>query len=1110
MADGAQFSRLVVVGSSAGGIEALATLVGTLTVDFPAPLVVAQHLSPARPSGLAEILAARSALPVKTVEDRQPMEPGTVFVVPPGRHVEISDHELSLAPRAPSDGHRSQPSIDLLLTTAADIFGEGLIAVILTGTGSDGAAGARDVKAAGGTVVIQNPITAAEPEMPLSLAPSIVDVAADVEAIGPLLKDLLSGDFSPNRPEEDDQFQAFLRQLREQSGLDFAGYKTPTIMRRLKQRMASTGTADLGAYIRYLEANPAEYQRLASSFLIKVTQFFRDPELFDYLAEEALPRLIDEARPRRELRVWSAGCATGEEAYSVAILIADLLGDELEGMTVRIFATDLDADAVAFARRGVYPASAVATVSPERLARYFKPADGSYEVTKQLRSLVVFGQHDLGQRAPFPRIDLALCRNVLIYFAPELQKRTLQLFAFSLRDGGYLVLGKAETVTPLAAMFALEQLRLKVYRRVGERVLIASARIRDAIPRPLAMPVLRPSKMQTDQAAVRLQRERVTRTRPFAEQAEGLLHGFPIGIVIVDRRYDIVLINAVARHLLGIHTPAIGEDLIHLVLVQNAPLIPLRAAIDAAFRGEDARGVYPVETAETAVGETRYVEIACHPRRLAGGDGGADAVMLLVTDVSQGEQARREAVGAAQGEREARDRLEAQLARLAEANRRIVEANRELTTLNAELRAANHEFLVVNEEVQAATEEVETLNEELQATNEELETLNEEFQATIEELNTTNDDLEARSIELQDLTQTLDEQRRASEAARARLEAILVGMGDAVLVQDGDEQTVLTNAAYDAIFDGRDLATALTREDGKPLPASENPIRRAAAGESFRAEYLGAPAGEERRWFEATGAPVRVAGGVIDGGVVVIRDISERSLRRLQDRFMALASHELRTPLTALRVALQLLARQIVEDRQRRRVTVALEQAERLQSYIDDLMDVARLQTGKLNVVRVPIRLDAIVRTAVATAELLSTSQRIDLDATGAGDLSISGDARRLEQVVLNLLTNAITYAPDTERVDVRLRRDGDWAELAVRDHGPGISEADQTRVFTRFSQIERDGRRARGGLGLGLFIAKEIVTAHDGTIAITPTDGVGTTFTIRLPLLVADAALPG
>jgi two-component system CheB/CheR fusion protein len=668
--------------------------------------------------------------------------------------------------------------------------------------------------------------------MPQSLAPNTVDIVANLDAIGPLLQDLATGQYTPSRS-DDRPLHALLEQLRDRSGIDFNSYKMPTILRRLQRRMVATGTERLNDYLRYIGNHPEEYRRLVSSFLIKVTEFYRDPDLFRYLEEEVLPGLIDSARQTgNELRLWSAGCATGEEAYSLALMLVDLLGDLLEQVHVRIFATDLDIDAINFARRGVYPASALAHLPSALIERHFNRLGDEYEIKKRVRSLVIFGQHDLGQRAPFPRIDLALCRNVLIYFTPELQRRALQLFAFSLRENGHLVLGKAESTSPLPQHFVLEEPRLKVYRRQGERVLIPPARIRDSAP---LMPVrLVTGRRQHDGASLAAPRglRDAQRPRTGSERAEHVLLRLPEGVIVVDRRYDIQSINSAARRMLAIHSSAIGEDFIHLA--QSVPSTALRAAVDAAFRGQTMVTVFQVATAEVGSTEARYLQITCAPEKFDAETGPVESVVIIVADVSTVMRERRELEQTQARQQAESERLASLVTRLTETNRQLLEANEELTTTNAELRSSNEELLVANEEAQAATEEVETLNEELQATNEELETLNEELQATVEELNTTNDDLQARSVELLEMAAVEERVRRAAEAERARVEAILLSISDAVLVVDREGRTVLTNAAYAQMFGAPDADLAATDFEGAPLPSEGTPRQRAPRGESIR------------------------------------------------------------------------------------------------------------------------------------------------------------------------------------------------------------------------------------------------------------------------------------
>jgi two-component system CheB/CheR fusion protein len=1138
---------LVVIGASAGGIEALSTVLGALPVEFPAPIVVAQHVDPTRPSHLDAILARHSQLLVRLVTDVAPLAPGTVYVVPPDRDVEITDHEVRMRPSA---GTPSKQSINRLFSSASRAYGERLIAVILTGTGSDGAAGAREVKAVGGMVVIEDPATAAFPGMPRSLAPTTVDVVAHLDQIGPLLSDLLAGTYVP-RPLDPDQLEAteegveddllteLLAQLRERSGIDFSGYRRPTILRRLQRRMAATKLPRLDDYQHYLAHHPEEYQRLVSSFLIKVTEFFRDLEFFRVLRERVLPELIAQGRTQgSQLRLWSAGCATGEEAYSLAILVAEALGPELSQFTVRLFATDLDERAVAFARQAVYPAAALAGVPEELRSRYFTQLDGTYEVKKPIRALVTCGEHDLGQRAPFPRIDLVLCRNVLIYFTPEMQQHALSLFAYALRPGGYLVLGKAESAGALSDYLAPADPHLKLYRRVGETLLLPTllrARGDLALPR-----MVRTHVRHAVTGSESAQQERASDWLADGGMSQ-LAARLPFGVVIVDRRYQVHALNSAALHLLDIYRPAVGGDLIHLA--ERVPRAALRRIIDAIFHasasaeasvaGADQTrppGVTEVVTLQTGLGEHRDIEIAAypHPPRRAGEQAAAErteTALLLVTDVTSAVQARIAAELAAARDQALPDRalrqrgaevkqLTAQVEQVTAVNRQLVAANQEVGSANLALQQVNDELQLAQEQEQASAEEIRTLNEELQAGNEEHETVNEELEATVEELRSSNDDLATRTREVHELLDAAERRRQTSQAEAARLAAILLSLGDAVLVLDPAGTPLLTNSTYTQLFGDASDPFAAQDADGRPLPPEATPQRRAARGETFVMEFTQDREDGTRRYFEANGQPIHSKDEAL-GGVITIRDITERSLHRLQDEFMALASHELLTPLTPLQANLQLLDKHFADGPEhaltRDRIASALRQVRRLRRLVQDLLDVRRLQQGNFKLEIAPVPLEQVVTQSVESARMLApVGQTIEVEIADPA-LVVNADAMRLEQVLMNLLINAITYAPNSPRIDVRVERAGNEAVVRVQDAGQGIPAADVPHIFARFFQsTSSNARHSQRGLGLGLYITHELVAAHGGRVEVTssqaPGPGQGTTFTIRLPLTADEA----
>jgi two-component system CheB/CheR fusion protein len=738
---------LVVVGSSAGGIEALSVLVNTLPANFPAPLVLAQHLDTSRPSNLDSILQRHTVLPVEVVTSRSKLEAGKIYVVPSNHHVAINDHFIEV--RGDPKNKRPMPSVDGLFSTAAEAYGDRLIAVILTGSGSDGAAGAVDVKNAGGTVIVQNPQTARYPSMPLALPPTVIDFEANVESIGPLLYDLLNGVTLPQHEERtEDVLRSILELVSRQASLDFRSYKTSTILRRIGRRMAVTHCRTMPEYLEYLKVYPEEVGELVKAFLINVTQFFRDPNAFAYLKSEILPTLIEQAHNRdHTLRFWTAGCATGEEPYSLAMLVTDLLGAELSEWNVKIFATDLDEAAVNFARRGIYSENLLKGMPTEYHDRFFERVDHGYRIAKTLRQMVIFGQQDLSRSAPFPRIDLLLCRNVLIYFTPELQDYVLNQFAFSLSSNGYLFLGKAETVRPNQVYYELVNKHWKIYRCTSNTLpatnnaKLSDGQLQQAMRRIDHHPGRTNGKQLIEQESPSPSHD----LGQLQRLNELLLRFLPVGVVVIDRSYHVLTANGTARRFLGLRDITNEQDFLHAV--RGIPYTEVRNAIDAVFRERNTITLPEVELGTSIGGNGRFMCLSIALLQIDAGS--LDLAAISVSDVTEQVQVRRqlETVQAEQVHL---------MNELSTSNKRLNDMNKELMDSNEELQVANEELMLTHEELQASIEEFETTNEELQATNEELETNNEELQATNEELETTNEELRATTGELQELTSILE------------------------------------------------------------------------------------------------------------------------------------------------------------------------------------------------------------------------------------------------------------------------------------------------------------------------------------------------------------------
>lgn len=782
-------SDLVVVGSSAGGVGALSTLVSTLNKNFPAPVVLAQHLDPQRPSQLGSILERRSNLPVILVGEQSPtpLEKGKIYVVPANRHVKIRDGHVHLEG---DHGDRPKPSVDLLLSSAAESYGEHLVAVILTGSGSDGAAGAVDVKNAGGVVIIQNPQTAPYPSMPLSLPPTAVDHVVDMEEIGPLLFDILRGVNLPATEHVDDPLRDLLTQVSAQTNIDFRNYKSSTILRRIGRRMAVTHNGNIREYADYLRTHSDEVHELVRAFLIKVTGFFRDPEAYEFIKMSIIPELVQRGRENgRILRIWSAGCATGEEAYSLALLFAAHLGTEFPEWSIKIFATDLAADAIAFARRGLYPENVLNDLPHDYRERFFERIDHGYRVSKNLRQVVIFGQQDISRGVPFPRIDLVTCRNLLIYLKPELQQVVLDLFAYSLHQSrGFLFLGKAETARPTKATFELVNKKWKIYRCLGgplafplhESAIANNQNSRRQETRRLSVASPVPSVLDLTQAETEIgQLRRINET---------MLRYTNMAIVIIDRMYRIMTINAAARRLLGVRDIAYDQDFLHTV--RGLPYQEVRRAIDTAFREHSTITVQDLELDQAVEGTGRYINLTIMIMQVE--QGAPELAVITASDITEQVQMKKRL--------EAVQREQAELVgELSAANKRFSSMNKELQDANEELQAANEELMLTQEELQATNEEFEATNEELQATNEELETNNEELQATNEELQTTNDELTARTVELQELM-------KQHHIEQLQLSQLLERFPHFVMVVNAEDLTIQrVNPAYRQVLGTRDV-----------------------------------------------------------------------------------------------------------------------------------------------------------------------------------------------------------------------------------------------------------------------------------------------------------------
>ena len=716
---------IVAIGFSAGGLPALEAFFDAIPADIRACFRVASHFPQDRETHLAELLRNHTRLEVENASPGVPLESGRVWILPPGRLFECRDNLLLEAERQ-HPASAAPILIDTLLHSLARHDPERGIAVILSGTGSDGALGVRELKEAGGLVMAQSPASAKFPAMPQS---TILTGAVDVEGTPEELAGRLSGLVTP-RPlaiplplaNAEEPIISGLRRmealLKRHSGFSLGDYKQESVSRRIERRMGLCHIPDFEDYVALLQKSPLECENLAKDMLISVTGFFRDPEAFTRLRESVLPGLVKESRGQ-PLRIWVPGCATGEEAYTIAMLLDDTLLEFGEAAPpYKIFATDLDRHALEIARQGIYPSSAAEAIPEPYRRRYFIPKGELYQVCHLLRERMVFAKHNILKDPPFNRLDLISCRNLLIYLQPHAQQRVLSMIHFALRQGGVLVLGLSETLGDMGEDFGTVDNRQHIFHKkslshsvLPETIPIAAAR---GSTGALSSLPSNPPHFQ-DQPAARL-------VEAFTDR---ILQRFDRVCFVLNHRLEILYSFGNTRCYIGLKTGRASMNLADLLPKNlSAALYTLAARVLA---DEKPCQVGPIPTDDHR--DSTSVSLLVESIRLAKDD----RIFLLVffEDSEQRAEAEESSIG------------------LCESIQRIGELEEELRTSRTRLKAAV-------EELEASNEELQTSNEELQVSNEGMQSINEELVSVNEELRTLNNDHQSKILELTKAKEDLD------------------------------------------------------------------------------------------------------------------------------------------------------------------------------------------------------------------------------------------------------------------------------------------------------------------------------------------------------------------
>lgn len=824
-------TRIVGVGASAGGLEPLEQFLANIPPASGLAYVVVQHMDPTHKAMLGELLQRATEMPVHEVSEAMRVEPDTVYVIPPATELTVVGGALRLS--TPMQPRGLRLPIDVLFSSLARDQGEQAIGVVLSGMGSDGTVGVQAIKSQGGLTLAQRPDSAQFDSMPRNaIASGCVDIVGLPAELPARILVVCSGSQEGSEAiadREDDQnagsLTAILELLHERSKHDLTDYKTSTLLRRIERRMAVHGVVTMASYERLLRENPQELDLLFKELLIGVTSFFRDSATWDALKHTVFPTLLARhAGQEVRLRAWVVGCSTGEEAYSLAMVFREAV-DALAGAdacTLQIFATDLNADAIAFARRGHYSARDVDALDHERLARFFSAQDGGFLIDQSIREMVLFAQHDVILDPPFTRLDILSCRNLMIYFNTTHQRRLVPLFHYSLRPGGALVLGGSETVGRWHGLFSSLNAKSRLYWRnenaAGHGPVDFPVH-RRALPRSTTLPSTVPPST------------RLPNLQTLADHV--LLQQFSPPAVLVNGNGDIVYVSG---HTGPYLEPAAGKANwnIHVMArpgIRTQLAVALRAAVQER-KPVEVRGLRPDEDSQLMLDIS--VQALREPKALEG------MVMIVFRDVAAppaGKAGRKRTAGVLDPS------IGAELMRSREEIRAL---RQEMHASQEELQAANEELQSTNEELQSANEELTTSKEEAQSMNEELQTINSELQSKLDDLALAQSDMQnllnSTDIATLFLDNDLNVRRFTDKVTRF------------IHLREGDIGRPLS-----------DLASALIYPD---LHADAKETLRTLA---FSEKQIPTSEGQ---WFSVRIMPYRTLSNVIQGAVITFVDIT--------------------------------------------------------------------------------------------------------------------------------------------------------------------------------------------------------------------------------------------
>jgi two-component system, chemotaxis family, CheB/CheR fusion protein len=828
---------IIGIGASAGGLEALELFLSKMPPDSGSAFIIIQHLSPDHETNMDAILRKHTAMEVKKIEDGQAIQRNHVYVNPPNKQVGIFNRSFQLLDQDVR-GRLNLP-IDYFFQSLAEDQRERAIGIILSGTGMDGSQGIKSIKAQGGMTIAQDTKQAKYDGMPGSaIQTGYIDIVLKAENMAEeIVRYITHPYYHPerkpvNETEHKNHIQKILYLIMKKTGHDFKNYKQNTVRRRIEKRMALHHIEKLEDYVRFIQKESSEVDILFKEMLISVTGFFRDPEAFDLLGEKVLPDLLNQLPPDSSIRVWVAGCATGEEAFSLAMMFLEVMDALQKHFAVQIFASDIDPDAIESARRATYPESIVTSISPQRLKRFFLKHDDSYLVKKQIRDMVIFAVHNIIKDPPFSKLDLVSCRNLLIYLDAQLQGKVIPLFHYTLKENGILMLGSSESIGGFTDLFSSINTKLRIYRRKKGRT------------ENIFLPKNKYNDSWNEQALVPAAMKDV-HDYEFRKQVEKLVVETyaPPALLINDMYQILYFIGSTDLYI----TPPSGEPSFNLMhMVREDIRHKLTPALHRAVSQKSEVRVDNVRINATGDG-TRNINIIITPLV----ETFPQQNLFLVVFESASRPAKKSAVKKKTSRRE-------------KINPDNVILEQELLSTKEQLQAAIEQFEVSHEEFKSTNEELQSLNEELQSTIEELETSKEELQSTNEELITVNSELQNKVAELSVVNNDINNLLASTEIGIMFLD------GKLCIKRYNPDMTKIFNLIQSDI--GRPISDITNNVLYDALPQDSKAVLDTLIRKNAEVQD------RTGRWYAMSILPYRTLDNIIDGVVITFVDTTKMKM----------------------------------------------------------------------------------------------------------------------------------------------------------------------------------------------------------------------------------------